>query len=407
MNAKHILRWVIVLFLLAALPAITAVMAQDDFQIQLNDYELQAIGYDLASEKCAEHLWHFTMPKSGYVLIDIKSQGVSADYTQVCLEGSGKPNCSPKGSRTMIFYGLEAGDYQIRVGGGDTAEEDGICFNYTLILASPLLISASLDNSALGMVDTIPFQAGDILAWTRLVKGGSDHWWLLFDASDVGITKNVSNIASNGVDELLLSLGANQTLPGVGQVTPYDIFIFDPTSFGDTTAGTFRWGLQGHEHGLTQAGEALDAIDGWVNGNDSCYGFPISITGIVNVPSWNNFVVRADDEDVICKVYNGNWEPWRYFFDVKGNKNAPDWWVPNSVKLPGLPREDVIALAYDDTTDVMYMTIQGRGTVLGHVVTQKDIFAINYPGYTWGGVVWHGPDHGWNYNIDAFEFSGN
>ena len=42
----------------------------------------------------------------------------------------------------------------------------------------------------------------------------------------------------------------------------------------------------------------------------------------------------------------------------------------------------------------------------GLAVTQKDIFAVNYPAYTWGGYVWRGAQHGWNYNIDAIELNG-
>jgi hypothetical protein len=40
-------------------------------------------------------------------------------------------------------------------------------------------------------------------------------------------------------------------------------------------------------------------------------------------------------------------------------------------------------------------------------VSQKDIFVVNFPGYTWGGYVWRGPQHGWIYNIDAFEYDPN
>lgn len=63
-------------------------------------------------------------------------------------------------------------------------------------------------------------------------------------------------------------------------------------------------------------------------------------------------------------------------------------------------------MAYDDVNDKIYLVIQGTGKIHGHPVTQKDIFALNYPSYSWAGIVWHGPDHGWNYNIDAIELNG-
>ena len=54
----------------------------------------------------------------------------------------------------------------------------------------------------------------------------------------------------------------------------------------------------------------------------------------------------------------------------------------------------------------LYLNIVGTGNIAGHTVTQKDIFAVNYPAYTWSNYVWRGTQHGWNYNIDAFEYKG-
>ncbi len=121
--------------------------------------------------------------------------------------------------------------------------------------------------------------------------------------------------------------------------------------------------------------------------------------------------MRQSNNDVFCKVYdeaNGGWRPYDYFFDVKDwgrQLNAPAT-EPAPGVIPGMPRENVTALAYDDPSDTMYLTIQRSGTIWGNHVTQRDIFAINYPDYSWGGVVWHGPDHGWNYGIDAIEWNG-
>jgi hypothetical protein len=193
-------------------------------------------------------------------------------------------------------------------------------------------------------------------------------------------------------------------LPGFGAVTPWDIFVFDPISYGENTAGTFRWGLKGSEHGLTTASEKLDAIDGWVNGYERCYGFPVSTAGTASVTGWLGRM-KQDDEDIFCKVYNGAWQPWDWFFDVDGANDAPAS-EPKAGKVPGLAAEDVIAMAYNDAADRMYLTIQGTGTIAGHAVTQKDIFALNYPSYAWYNFVWRGPQHGWNYNIDAFEYGG-
>lgn len=45
---------------------------------------------------------------------------------------------------------------------------------------------------------------------------------------------------------------------------------------------------------------------------------------------------------------------------------------------------------------------------MGHAVTQKDIFWLDKSGsaWTWGGM-YHLPDYGWNYNLDAIASGGN
>ena len=56
----------------------------------------------------------------------------------------------------------------------------------------------------------------------------------------------------------------------------------------------------------------------------------------------------------------------------------------------------------------MALVILGTGTVMGHRVTQKDIFFLDKSGAGW---VWNSminlPAYGWNYNLDAIEAPGN
>ncbi len=254
----------------------------------------------------------------------------------------------------------------------------------------------------------IKFRSEDILSHADMNNG--EEWWLMFfDGSDVGL-KTLTNLATDTQNRILISIGGNQTLYPAGSVTPQDIVSFAPEeywgSYGEYTGwGEFNWGLDGSLHQLTTTAEKLDAIDGWVNGYDRCYGYPVSTSGVANVTGWLG-TMKQDDEDVFCKVYNGSWQPYDWFFDVKGKNTAPAG-EPAAGRVAGLPGEDVTAMAYDNDTDTMYLTILGTGNILGHAVSQKDIFAINYPSYTWGGVIWHGPDHGWNYNIDAFDYNPN
>ena len=59
---------------------------------------------------------------------------------------------------------------------------------------------------------------------------------------------------------MLLSLGADGTIPDVGSVDDHDIVRFVPTSTGDVTAGTFELYFNGEDFDLTTSGEDIDAI---------------------------------------------------------------------------------------------------------------------------------------------------
>ena len=439
MQPKWIVRWIIVLFLLAALPAMTVVMAQgqepakqlalesEQVEVQtsflepavncnLNESELNntrstadvfGFGdvicgypeYDDESETCGPDWFRFNMPRGGYVMITVLNSGTDG-YTGFELsDGTGHSieDVNPYGVHIM-FHSLTAGDYFVHA--YNYLGED--CDSYKLILESPLLISAAAANLGTGSVAGIPFRSEDILSYSHL-NNGEERWAMFFDGSDVGV-KTLTNIAKDSGNRILITTGGNQTLPGVGAVTPWDIAIFDATQYGSNTEGTFRMGLDGSEHQLTTSGEKLDGIDGWTNGYDRCYGYPVSTAGVATITGWLG-TMKQDDEDVFCKGYNGAWQPYDWFFDVNGKFDAPAS-EPAPGNVTGLAGEDVFALAYNNNTNEMYLTILGNGKIAGHKVTQKDIFAINYPGYTWGGVVWHGPDHGWNYNIDAIELNG-
>ena len=432
MNTKQIGRWVIVLFLLAALPGLTAVMAQQEplvdtpaypwppgwpnvYESEPNDSlataDVVVLGDMMGGSDdiaCTDvDYYRLDMPRRGHVLIESHNA-----FNRVAILKPDGSVLKEVEAEQWLFYSLYAGTYYIRLTPYHWTPFFDCGSDYRLIVMSPLIISGAAANLSPGRVDDLRFYSQDILFHADLNNG--EEWWeILINGSDIGITKNnVTNIAAHGGDELLFSVAASQTLPGVGTVTPWDIFIYDPTyiKMGDTQ-GTFRWGLQGAQHGLTTSTEKLDAIEGFTEGIRSnpayqgCFGFPVSTVGVATVDGPFG-PMKQDDEDIFCKVYNpdaGGWQHWDWFFDVNGKFDRPVTETPPGT-VRGLPVEDVTAMAYDDDRDVIYLTIQGSGTVLGHVVTQKDIFALNYPSYTWAGIVWHGPDHGWNYNIDAFDW---
>jgi hypothetical protein len=71
--------------------------------------------------------------------------------------------------------------------------------------------------------------------------------------------------------------------------------------------------------------------------------------------------------------------------------------------VPGLAAEDLTAA--DADWGIYYLSILGNGMVDGLNVTQKDIFTVDWYTMRLSGLVWHGPDHGFNYPIDAFDWN--
>lgn len=446
MNTKRIMmRWVIVLFLLATLPVIMAVMAQGEqplveaeltSQATLEEFQNEASSTCHVLDACCNHdfypvnmrigdvvngevqpgenhhgevrnLWKVRIPTDSYLLVEVVKTGGDGEV-DVSLR-SRHINTETQG---LLFQSVKADIYCIWAfyfEGDDSAPLPYHYTDYQLSVSTPLLVSATTSGTVAG----IPFQPGDILAHSDL-NNGEERWRMFFDGSDVGITTNVTNIAADSRDRILIGLGANERLDGVDTVTPWDIVIFVPKQYGNDTSGTFQWGLQGKDHNLTTPGERIDALDGFTMGIESdprirgCFGFPVSTSGLASVTGPFG-LMRQDDEDIFCKVYNpnhGGFQGWDWFFDVDGLRDAPSS-EPAAGDIPGLAEKDVYAMSYNDTTEMMYLSIRRGGEVKGRYVSQKEIFAIDYPGYTWGGVVWSGPEHGWNYNIDAFEFSGN
>ncbi|MBP6786087.1 MAG: hypothetical protein KA170_00760 [Candidatus Promineofilum sp.] len=429
MNSKRMMRWLIVLFLLAVLPAMTAVVAQGQ----------EPVGKQLPvvtepGESQAPETWDYYESESnntkgtadsiqlGYVmggkidypgdidyfkidpryetevyLLDIEAQSIgSALDSVICMGDDIQPykwECNddtdtldsllfanPLDSQTYIKV-TDYGDYH----GGDD-------HYYELILAMPLLISAAPGGLGTGNVAGIPFQSGDVLAWSDLVNQ-TDKWVLFFDASDVGV-KTLSNLSIGGTNALLFSVGASQTLPGLGTITAYDIVRFAATRIGPRTEGSFSMHLRGSTINLTTSSEKLDALESNFWSWDAFY-MAVSTTGVATGD------YKLDDEDLlILEIWFGepDWNWNSYSFDINGVNDGSN---PHTVA--GLPAEDVIGFAFRPDSGPMYMTILGSGKIAGHRVTQKDIFSLDYPSYTWGGVAWHGPDHDWNYNIDAFD----
>lgn len=450
MKAKRYTQWFIVLFLLTTLPGLMVAIAQEQRPITKQLPVMNAPGESAAplvwnvtetepNDSCAEADivtfgdvisgelsengdgdYYQVNFSGGKILADIDAESMgSALDSEICLKTNGAAfwdlgcNDDSDGWDSMFYTyaGETGGSVCIQVGDYDGL--GGPEWDYQLIVSQPLLISAAANGSQPGSVAGIPFQSEDILAWSDL-NTGDEKWVMFFDASNVGITENVWNIASAARGPLgtsqgiLLGFAEDQYVADLNSiVTPYDVIEFIPRRYGPLTEGIpgeadFVWAWHGQEHELTDRGEKIDALgryDSWYSPyqNDNCLGWSISTINSSKV-THNGKNLNFRDEDIACLADD---PAWNWFQLLKGSR------------IPGLAAEDIVALSANSVlgmNDSYNVTIEGGGWIAGQrYVTQKDIFCVQErsgpgPSNGWCGLVWHGPDHGWNYDIDAFDY---
>jgi len=182
-------------------------------------------------------------------------------------------------------------------------------------------------------------------------------WSLFFDASDVGIStsgQDLNDIYIVDSDTILITFIAPATL-GALQVDARDVVLFDATSLGDTTAGTFSLYLDGSDVGLDTSSEALDGLAVLSDGR-----VLISTTGGVSVPG-----VTGNDEDILAftptslgDVTSGT---WAIYFDG------------SDVGLADSSSEDIDAMDVLPNGDI-YLSTLGDFAVNGVSGVNEDVF---------------------------------
>ena len=477
MNIKRIGKWIIVLFLLAALPGMTAVMAQRqepakaEFApavvevgespttipyrnnetknnntmataetISLIDWRNNSavVGGVIESENDVDY-WRlepdFYNSAKRYrspVLFNIDARAFGSPLdTVICLyaddgiELACNDDMQGATSRdSLLYYNLQEGRYYYLKVSGYDGYVWGPDYKYQLLVSEPLLISAAAAGLQGAKVDTIPFKAGDVLAWSDFKVNNTVYqkWVMLLDLSDLGTNINLSNLAAGWAnsDYLLVGFAANATLPGLSRpVTPWEVVLFDPTQVGPNTAGSFQRLWDGRQHGLTTTSERIDALN-WPDWNGSM-ALQVSTVGMASVPGATG-VLKLADEDI------GNWssnsDKWARGFDGTSPGGDVDW---------GLGARDVVAyshLADCVWVDVEYRTrdfavIDNSGSIIYRYLDPDDnlvtksanvnqISITNFEEYYWAddivgeyGLEYRvGSAWGWSYKIDAIEYVG-
>ncbi len=180
---------------------------------------------------------------------------------------------------------------------------------------------------------------------------------LYFDGSDVGLaTFNIDAFAVVSNSEIVLSLAASGTVPGVGTVDDSDLVKFTATALGANTAGSFELYFDGSDVGLSTSGEDVDAVEVLANGD-----LLLSTTGDLSANG-----LTGVDEDV-SKFSPTSLGPstsgsWSLYFDG------------SDVGLSTSAGEDVDGLALSNGD--IYLSTVGGFSVTGVSGADEDVFVF-------------------------------
>ena len=236
----------------------------------------------------------------------------------------------------------------------------------------PVLLPILLSAAAASTVDGLAFDAADILRHDP----NTGDWTLHFDASDVGLSGNVSGLTTDGGD-LLLSFRAKTTVPGVGQVSPRDVVRFTPTSLGATTAGAFALAFRGADWGLTTSAERLDALAHAPDGR-----LLLSTMGAAKLPGLN----ASNDDLLAFRPTAPTWTRFRALSALLGNRDLESVW-------------------FDAATGDLYIALGSAFSLGGVAGDAHDIVRLRPAGgdtYTVS-LHWDGSAAGLLVALDAFE----
>lgn len=225
---------------------------------------------------------------------------------------------------------------------------------------APQLFVSSHSSARAG---DVAFRDEDIVAYDF----GANTWRMVFDGSDVGITKDVDAFAFRPDGSLLLSFNGPTNVPGLGQVDDSDIVQFMPTQLGSDTAGSFVWVLHGADVGLTTDGEDIDAIGFTADGQ-----LIVSTIGDFNTPT-----ASGRDEDL-----------FRLDNATLGTPSSGVWQLFFDGSQVGLANEDVNGLWIDTATGELYLTVKDSFAFSNVAIDSDDIFVCT-PAQGGACTYWH------------------
>lgn len=249
-----------------------------------------------------------------------------------------------------------AGTYQLRLTASDGALSSSDVVAITVLSAPTAFSTLYLSTLDAGTAGGVAFEDEDIIVYNT----GTGTWSLFFDGSDVGLgvssAYDVDAFFKDSDGSLLLSFtGDNLSVGSLVAVADEDIVRFNPTSLGDTTAGSFVMYFDGSDVGLTQSAEDIDALGFTSDGK-----LLISTTGSFSVTG-----ASGGDEDLVVftptSLGTNTSGTWALYFDG------------SDVGLNDSGTEDINGVDIDSAGNV-YLTTLGAFSVAGLSGGGEDVF---------------------------------
>ena len=191
----------------------------------------------------------------------------------------------------IVSYDPDTGEWAMYFDGSDVGFTAGAIDAFCVLENGSLLISKSSASSVGGLA----YDDSDILLFTPTSLGSntSGTFSMYFDGSDVELTANGEDIDGLSIlddGRLAMSTAGTTRVSGLAALRDEDIFIFTPSSLGDSTSGSFDYLLDNSDVGLSNSsGEDVDAFHMHSSGffTFSCVG-SFSVSG-----------VSGQDEDLV------------------------------------------------------------------------------------------------------------
>lgn len=208
------------------------------------------------------------------------------------------PGLASMQNEDIVAYDPSSGGFTQYFDGSDVGLGSAALDGFTVLPDGDLLISLT-DSFAIAGLQGGPGGSttaddSDIVRFTPASLGPNTAgiWTFYFDASDVGLTSSGEDVDCVGTDvggRLILSVTSSASANGVSSVQDEDLIVFNATSLGSVTAGSFAWYFDGSDVGLsTSADEDVDA-------------FHLDALGRLYFSTLGNFAVTGasgSDEDV-------------------------------------------------------------------------------------------------------------